>query len=105
MKSERKLRICIDHSIKVGDTVRLHDGSALSVKDNTDIEPLIICSYQHLTKSLDRLKDLNATVTEVGLEDTVCVSDISAYIQDIVIDINGCKFRTASQFVYKTSNQ
>ncbi len=100
MKKVRQLRKHFDTSIKVGDKVKLRDGSGLSVKDKDDMYVVIICSYHTLTGSLQPLKDLTATVIEVGLEDTVSITDHSAYIQDIIIDINGCKFRTPSEFVY-----
>jgi len=100
MKNTRKLLKCFNPSIKIGDKVRLKDGSGLSVKNNDDMYVVIVCSYHSLTDSFQPLKDLTATVVEVGLEETVLITDHSAYVQDIIIDINGCKFRTPSDFVY-----
>jgi hypothetical protein len=102
MRKSRQIKILIDKSIKIGDVVSLKDGSALSSVDLPEKEFYIMLPYPQLTKSELKLSHLSAVVIEAGIKDIVCMGSYEwCYLQDIVIDINGAKFRTASQCVYK----
>ena len=102
MKKSQTLNTLIDENIKLNDKVFLKDGSELSSIKKPYDNFYIANAYPNLTSSSEPLNNIEATVIEVGVKDAIYVSDYDwCYLQDIVIDINGAKFRTASQFVYK----
>lgn len=102
MKKSKLIKKLIDKNIKLGDTVFLKDGSALSSIEKPNEGFYIILPYPSLTKSELKLKELPAIVTEVEINNIVLAGNYDwCWLQDIIIDINGAKFRTASQCVYK----
>lgn len=104
MKKSIKIRKFINKEIKVNDVVKLIDGSALTcVDENKDI--YIVLPYPKLTNSEKKLKDLFFTVLQTNVTDFICVYESeSTYLQDLLISVNGKKFRTCSQFVTKEFN-
>jgi len=102
MRKSQIIRRIIDENIKVNDRVFLKDGSGLTSINNPDNNFYIILPYPKITNSDKKLKDIEAIVVEAGLTDFVCIGSHEwCWLQDIVIDINGAKFRTPSQCVYK----
>jgi len=100
-KKSFKIKLLINSEVKVGDTVRLFDGSSLSVVGDDSREVFIVFSYPGLTQRHELLKYLDAKVTRVGVQDRVSQGANSLYLQDIVIKIGTTEFRTASQLVTK----
>lgn len=101
MKKSRKINIMIDPSIKIGDRVYLQDGSALSCVKYNEKDFYIVCAYPEITKSPLKLMRIEATVVEININDIVITNGDNewGYLQDIIVDVNGVKFRTASKFV------
>ena len=64
MSSKRSFKIkkLINKNIKVGDTVKIVDGSGISLKNNYNKKIYIVNYYPELTGSNSNLKDINATV-------------------------------------------
>jgi hypothetical protein len=113
MKNQFKLRLITLQELKVGDIVRVYDGSSItSEKDDKAI--FIVHSYPELTGLNNELKDINAEVLKVGIDDLFCFGchgfrddPSSIYRQDIQIKIGNGIFYTNSSMVYKveqTSN-
>lgn len=90
-------------SIQVGDTVRIIDGSALSVKDDPDRVVSIVHPYPDTTGSEDILERIPCTVLEVGIINHVHPFEVCgiAYLQDLVIQVGDAEFRTNSRMVRK----
>lgn len=99
----------IDNKIKVGDVVKLTDGSALTLKkaqvgDKGEFH--IVHSYPLFTGKEEILKDIECMVVETGVEDYVCMGVLDIVrIQDIVVQCGNAKFRTCSKFVKKLSEE
>lgn len=97
----------IDPEIKVGDIVRVTDGSTLSTKDTSKYteDLYIVYDYPELTGSNLPIKELDAIVIETGVKDKVIVTSINFHVfiykQDIVLQIGETEFRCASQLVTK----
>jgi len=100
-KQSYKIRKFINPDIKVGNKVKLIDGSGLSVKDTEHEDVYIVFAYPVLTGSHERLKDIEAYVEEIDIEDIIIPSFglDTAYLQDIVVKIGEGYFRTCSKFV------
>lgn len=100
MKQSYRLLREINPKIKVGDKIKIFDGSGLtSFKDK---KVYIIFSYFDLTGLYEPLKDIEGTVLEVNVDDFVCTSHFeTAYLQDVVIELGNAKFRTMSNFIQK----
>lgn len=100
MSSKRSFKIkkLINKNIKVGDTVKIVDGSGISLKNNYNKKIYIVNYYPELTGSNSNLKDINATVVKTGVKNYVCegVSGFS-FRQDVVIKIGNSEFRTFSK--------
>lgn len=102
MKKGYKIERYIDSSIKVGDFVKMIDGSALSCDKNNESEMFIVKAYPKLTGFQGTLKELNAEVVRVGITDNICMGVCGkVYLQDIEIRIGDTIFRTASRLVTK----
>lgn len=83
----------------VGSRVGLIDGSGLTC-ESIDKDVYIVFPYPELTGSEFALKELAFYVVEIGVANYAATSVVdTAYIQDIVVQYDGCKFRTCSQFV------
>lgn len=100
MKKTFTIRVYKDNNLKVGDKVRLVDGSGFtSIEDNTR-EVYIVVAYPNLTGSDVVLKELVAEVTEINITDKVCKGVLdNVYLQDIVVKIGEGFFRTSSGMV------
>lgn len=85
--------------LKVGTRVYLIDGSSLTEKNN-DKNYYIIYAYPHITKSDKILKEIEATVLEVGITDLFSMG-VCGYIypQDIKIQVGEGIFYTSSAHV------
>ena len=100
--AELKLSRRINKDIKVGDTVRLTDGSGLTFDGD---KKLIIYSDPEITGSELKLLDLDFKVVETNVKDSIAASVCNTfYLQDIAIEINGKIFRTCSSFVKKVES-
>ena len=98
-KKSLKLESYIDKTIMVGSRVGLIDGSGLTC-ESIDKDVYIVFPYPELTGSEFALKELAFYVVEIGVANYAATSVVdTAYIQDIVVEYDGCKFRTCSQFV------
>lgn len=99
-KISTKIYKYINPAIKVGDRVKMIDGSGLSVVGVND-DVYIVYDYPHITGLRLPLEELVAEVLEIGVDDYAIASSIpsKAYLQDIVIQIGEGKFRTCSSFV------
>lgn len=98
-KESLKLEFHMNSLIEVGDHVKLTDGSGLTC-ELSESDVFIVFAYPELTKSVVILKELVFKVVEAGVTNYVATSVCKkAYIQDIVVEYNGCKFRTCSTFV------
>lgn len=109
-KHSKQIKKLIDEQIKVGDKVRLIDGSAVCCVEDADNEYYLIFAYPDKTGSTEILKDLEGTVIETGITDHVSLTLISdllsvVYLQDIVVQIGDANFRTASQLVRKIDGE
>lgn len=102
-KGTYELRECVKDYIKKDDLVRLIDGSGFTPfsADEYREDLYIVLPYPKITKSELQLKELAFKVLETKVKTNVCVGYRSAYIQDIIIEFNGVKFRTCSAFVEK----
>ena len=101
-KESYKFKEFIDFSIKIGDLVRLVDGSGLSC-EFIDY-PIIVNSY-HILNTTNTIEKLTGVVVNVNQKYVTLNSTAdTCYLQDIQISINGVLFRTASRFV-KNVNQ
>ncbi len=104
-KYSYKIESYIDPNIRVGEIVRLVDGSGLSLKsdsvnDNKNKNYYIVDSYPETTGIDKILSKIDAKVVEIGINDYVIVGVARiAYVQDIIIQIGDAQFRTCSQFV------
>jgi hypothetical protein len=84
--------------IKVGDKIKLIDGSALShITEKGDF--YIIHSYRKLTGSDLPLEDIVGEVVKTNVKNHGCFGAFDIYVQDIVVKLGKAKFRTCSQFV------
>lgn len=114
LKTQINIEDLPTRNYKVGDKVRLIDGSSLMFDDlnhyttplNSPIGPddlYIVCAYPTVTKSSAPLKELAMNVVEVDCDNLcTCVRigrNLSAFRQDIKIEYNGVVFRTASSMV------
>ena len=102
MKQSKQINYRINSNIKVGDKVILFDGSALSLihsnKDLEDQDYFIVWDYPELGFN-EPLKEYEFTVIQTNILDYVCGEFL--HLQDIIVECNGIKFRTASGFVKK----
>ena len=100
-KKSFKIRKLINPSIKIGDVVKLVDGSGLTCDEIQ--YPIIVRDYPDVLESTRRIENLIAIVVGIGQEYVTNPSYDEVYLQDISITINGILFRTASQFVAKVN--
>lgn len=101
MKHSVKLHYKVDPSIKVGDTVKLTDGSALSAESST-ADIFTVYPHEDITGSKLTLGEDKAVVLEVNVQDFVlCVDDRWCFNQDLVVQIGKGIFRTNSTMVKK----
>jgi hypothetical protein len=103
-KCSYKIVSYIDPNIRVGEMVRLVDGSGLSLKSDDSItfpnkNYYIVDSYPEVTGIDKVLSKIDAKVVEIGINDYVVIGVSSVYVQDIIIQIGEAQFRTCSQFV------
>jgi len=97
-KSSLKLVKYKNPQIKVGDKIKLIDGSALShITEKGDF--YIIHSYRKLTGSDLSLEDIVGKVVKTNVKNRGCFGAFDIYVQDIVVKLGKAKFRTCSQFV------
>lgn len=99
MKNQLKLRHLKEKTLKVGDIVRITDGSSLTAANYED-EVYIIFPYEKLTGREDKLKDINGVVIEIGVKGLFCKGSIGyIYSQDIAITLGTGIFYTHSSMV------
>jgi hypothetical protein len=98
--AELHLRRCINKDIKVGDTVKIVDGSGLT---HNGKRKYIYSSYESATKSKLPLSEMYFKVVETNVEDKISetANPKTFYLQDLAIEFNGEVFRTCSAFVKK----
>lgn len=91
-----------DGELKVGDKVRIYDGSALSIDgQTTDIH--VPFAYPELTGTDTILKEIECTVLEVGVKDKF-VKGVLQYIyqQDVKLKVGNAVAYTASGALVKS---
>jgi hypothetical protein len=100
--AELHLRRCINKDIKVGDTVKIVDGSGLT---HNGKRKYIYSSYESATKSKLPLSEMYFKVVETNVEDKISetANPKTFYLQDLAIEFKGVVFRTCSAFVRKGS--
>jgi len=98
-----RLKSLINPSIKTGDTVRLTDGSALSICDsNKSNYYVIVNSYPNITGYDLKLMEIDCIVVETGITDIICPGSLdSAYLCDIKVQVGDALFYTCSNLVEK----
>jgi hypothetical protein len=97
-KASLKLKKYINPQIKVGDKVKLIDGSALShIKLKGDF--YIVDSYPEITGEDALLKDIVGEVVKTKVKNSGCFGAFDIYVQDIVVKLGKAKFRTCSKMV------
>ena len=91
----------VNDNIKIGDNVKLFDGSAVTYIEPTLETIYIVNAYSELTGTYDILKNIVGKVIEVNIRNKVVPSGIDDYMygQDIVVQLGIGLFRTCSQFV------
>ena len=106
MKKKITLKKHINPSIKVGDKVRMVDGSAFSYSGKQTESLFIVQSYPELTGLNAIIKDIDATVLAVNIDNVATLwRDSSAYITDIKLSIGNGEFFTCSKFVEKVEDE
>lgn len=105
MKKSFELFTYVNTEIKEGDIVKLIDGSALSLKENESYsnneDHFIVFEYPNLGFEFP-LKEYNFVVLEKNIKNRVGGGSADfKYLQDIIVECNGVKFRTASKMVAK----
>lgn len=104
-----KIKLLINPEIKVGDTVKLIDGSGLSLDPNQypNAKKLYIVHSYPEYGFHSPLKTYEYKVIETGINDYVIEGALgkTAYLQDILITCNGVKLRTFSKSVVKVYNK
>jgi hypothetical protein len=100
--AELHLRKWINKDIKIGDTVKIVDGSGLT---HNGKRKYIYSSYESATKSKLPLSEMYFKVVETNVEDKISetANPKTFYLQDLAIEFKGVVFRTCSAFV-KESN-
>lgn len=100
-----KINKFIDKSIKVGDIIRIHDGSGLSLlNDLSTKDHYIVKAYPELTGSGLILKEIDGTVIDINIKYIHSVPSIGSYWcykLDCIIQLGNAKFRTCSKFIHK----
>lgn len=106
MKKKITLRKLINPSIKVGDKVRMVDDSAFSYSGKQTESLFITQSYPELTGLNANIKDIDATVLAVNINNVATLSHVigAAYITDIKLSIGVGEFFTCSKFVEKVED-
>lgn len=102
MKKSYIIKKRINPDIKVGDYVKVIDGSSFS----SVLEPLrtlyIVNSYSELTNVDTLIQDIIGHVIETKIDDAVLHSPTNnLYLQDIVIQLGKGLFRVSSKHVKK----
>jgi hypothetical protein len=106
MSKTLELYIDCDEDIKVGDVVRLHDGSSVTLDPgyfkNINENVYIIYSYPELIGEYSILKDIDCEVVEVGIKNKISHSNSDfCYLQDILVKIGSGYIRVSSGHVRK----
>lgn len=106
MKKKITLTKHINPSIRVGDKVRMVDGSAFSYSGKQTESLLITQSYPELTGLNANIKNIDATVLAVNINNVATLSHVidAAYITDIKLSIGVGEFFTCSKFVEKVED-
>ena len=105
MKKQIEIFSHINPSVKVGDKVKLIDGSGLTPKNKYHKDIYIVYQYPDITGSQKMLKELVFTVTKTNITNLVCTSSLDGvYLQDIEIEFDGHIFYTCSEFVSILNN-
>jgi hypothetical protein len=99
MKNSIFLKHLVDSDIKVGDVVRVIDGSGFSPVDERDPK-LIVFPIEGYSSNIC---EMTATVIATGVKNYGVNGAFpdEYYVQDTLIDIRGHLFRTCSQFLAK----
>lgn len=106
MKKKITLKKHINPSIKVGDKVRMVDGSAFSYSGKQTESLFITQSYPELTGLGANIEDIDATVLAVNINSVATLwGNSSAYITDIKLSIGNGEFFTCSKFVEKVEDE
>jgi len=98
----------IDPTIKVGDIVRLIDGSALTHEEK---KCHIVFSYPKLTGIHKKLKFIDCIVLKVNITNKIAIDPSFTrntkivYLQDIKIKCGNAVFRTSSGMVSKVERE
>jgi hypothetical protein len=101
MKREFKISKHINPEIKVGDKVKIFDGSALTCSDKPNAYIIIPNSYPEITGINEALMHIEGEVLDLN-QNTVCSAPIeSYYLQDATIRLGDAKFRTCTAFLIK----
>lgn len=104
-KQFKEIRSHIDENIKIGDTVRLIDGSGLCSITHPNKAFYIIYSYPFVTGSHLILTDMTAEVVQINISNIVSWEEYHSlgycYQLDIIIKLGDALFRTCSKFVTK----
>src|SRR5690349_19850134 len=104
MKATIEIRQFVNTDIKVGDTVRLIDGSGCTPL-KTGEKVIIVFSYPKYTGLESELRHIPAMVAESGISNFgLPFSDI-LYTQDIIVRSGNSEFRTCSAFVAKIESE
>jgi len=102
MKKSIKLHKCINKEIKVGDKVKIYDGSSLTLNvEDTDKSYYVVYEYPEITGLNMELQNIIGQVVETGIEDKITFREFGewCYLQDIIVKLGNAQFRTASKMV------
>jgi len=100
MSISRRIKKYIDPTIKVGDKIKIIDGSGLTVESGKKV--YIVYPYFEITKSNLNLQAIDGEVVETNINNYVSEGAVeTCYLQDIIIKLGEGTFRTCSEFVKK----
>lgn len=99
MKQSFIVKKFINPAIKVGDKVRIIDGSGFSI-DNFEKEAYIILSYPELFGQNQKVKEIEFEVISINETDRIISTFDTCYLQDLVLKApNGQLVFNCSSFV------
>lgn len=100
MKRSVEVNFEINKKIKVGDSIKIFNGSSLSRKDDNERSYYIVSFYPEVTGTNDDLEEIIGSVVETNITDQIHISNFDwGYLQDIVIKLGDAEFRTSSRMV------
>ena len=104
-KQSYEIKHYVNDNIKIGDLVKIVDGSRLTI-DSHVYNLKTIDSYPDLFNTKKRIESIIFKVVQTNVNTNVYIHHFArvVYMQDIVIEYNGVQLRTCSKFVKLINN-